>query len=551
MISPMSLRSRVHLLAIGLLAALVIAAPAAQQQGDTQYDLVIRHGRVLDGMGNPWIVADVAIQDGHFVKIGRVTGIGRQEIDAAGRFVSPGWIDMMDQSGAVLPRSGLAENKLRMGVTTAIGGEGGTPVNAERIAEYFAGLEKSGISINFGSYFSETQARTAVLGNTAREPNDEELDKMRGIMETAMKAGAMGMTTALIYPPSTFAKTSELVEIAKVAGRYGGIYATHMRDEGKDLIAAINEAIAIGEGGKLPVEIFHLKAAWQPGWGTLMKQAGQTIDAARARGLDVAADMYVYTAGGTGLEASIPTWVQEGGRAAFVKRMEDPETRARLKKEIVSGSPGWSNLVEASGGWDHIVLANARNGDNQKFEGKSLAAIGKEWNKDPADAAMDLISQGQGRVMAIYHMMSEPDVETALRFPWTSIGSDSGAAATDGGQDPTGLTHPRAYGNFTRVIAEYVRKRGIITLEDAVRKMTSWPATRMRLSGRGAIREGLWADIVVFDYATLQDRATYEDPRLNPDGIDYVIVNGQITIDHGKHTGAKAGKVLYGPGKTN
>ena len=551
MIPPMSLRSRIHLLAVGLGAALLIAAPAAQQQADAQYDLVIRHGRVLDGMGNPWIVADVAINDGHFVKVGRVTGAGKQEIDATGRFVSPGWIDMMDQSGAVLPRSGLAENKLRMGVTTAIGGEGGTPVAADRIAEYFAGLEKTGISINFGTYFSETQARTAVLGNTAREPNDEELDKMRGIMETAMKAGAMGMTTALIYPPSTFAKTGELVEVAKVAGKYGGIYATHMRDEGKDLIAAINEAIAIGEGGGLPVEIFHLKAAWQPGWGTLMKQAGQTIDAARARGIDVAADMYVYTAGGTGLEASIPTWVQEGGRAPFVKRLEDPDTRARLKKEIVAGSPGWSNLVQASGGWDHIVLANARNADNQKFEGKSLAAIAKEWNKDPADAAMDLISQGQGRVMAIYHMMSEPDVETALRFPWTSIGSDSGAAATEGGQDPTGLTHPRAYGNFTRVIAEYVKKRGVITLEDAVRKMTSWPATRMRLSGRGAVREGLWADVVVFDYGTLQDRATYEDPRASPEGIDYVIVNGQITIDHGRHTGVKAGKVLYGPGRAN
>jgi len=527
----------------------LMAAPAAQQ-GETQYDLVIRNGRVLDGMGNPWIVADVAIADGRFVKIGTITGAGKQEIDARGRFVSPGWIDMMDQSGAVLPRNGLAENKLRMGVTTAIGGEGGTPVGADRVAEYFAGLEKSGISINFGSYFSETQARRAVIGTVARDPTDEELDKMRAIMETAMKAGAMGMTTALIYPPSTFAKTPELVEIAKVAGRYGGIYATHMRDEGKDLIAAINEAIAIGEGGGLPVEIFHLKAAWQPGWGSLMQEAGRTIDAARRRGVDVAADMYLYTAGGTGLEATIPTWVQEGGTPAFLKRLEDPETRARLKAEIISGLPGWSNLVAASGGWDRIVLANARNADNQKFEGKSLAAIAKELGKDPADTAMDLVSQGQGRVMAIYHMMSEPDVETALRFPWTSIGSDSGAASTDGGQDPTGLTHPRAYGNFPRLIARYVRERGIITLEEAIRKMTSWPATRMRLAGRGAIREGLWADVVIFDYATLQDRATYEEPRLSPDGIDYVIVNGQVTIDHGTHTGVRAGKVLYGPGRS-
>jgi N-acyl-D-aspartate/D-glutamate deacylase len=550
MIPPMPARQRRVVLAAALVAAFTLATAVAQQQS-APYDLVIRHGRVLDGMGNPWIVADVAIADGHFVKIGTVTGAGKQEIDAIGRFVSPGWIDMMDQSGAVLARNGLAENKLRMGVTTAIGGEGGTPVNAERIAEYFAGLEQSGISINFGSYFSETQARNAVLGNTAREPNAEELDKMRGIMETAMKAGAMGMTTALIYPPSTFAKTDELVEIAKVAGKFGGIYATHMRDEGKDLIPAISEAITIGERGGLPVEIFHLKAAWQPGWGSLMTQAGRTVEAARARGIDVAADMYVYTAGGTGLEATIPTWVQEGGHAAFVKRLEDPDVRDRLKKEIIAGAPGWSNLVEASGGWDHIVLANARNAENQKFEGKSLAAIAKEWGKDPADAAMDLVSQSQGRVMAIYHMMSEPDIETALRFPWTSIGSDAGAATTDGDQDATGLPHPRAYGNFPRVIARYVRDQHVITLEEAVRKMTSWPATRMRLAGRGAVREGLWADIVIFDYASLQDKATYEDPRATAEGIDYVIVNGQITIDHGKHTGARAGKVLYGPGWEN
>jgi N-acyl-D-amino-acid deacylase len=530
--------------AIGVLAILTAAAPAAQQPAAATYDIVVRNGRVLDGMGNPWIVADVAIAGGRFVRIGAVEGRGRQEIDARGRYVSPGWIDMMDQSGAVLPRNGLAENKLRMGVTTAIGGEGGMPVNADRVAEYLDGLEKTGISINFGSYFSETQARTAVLGNTAREPKAEELARMQAILETAMRGGALGMTTALIYPPSTFAKTDELVAMATVAARYGGIYATHMRDEGKDLIGAITEAITIGERGGLPVEIFHLKAAWQPGWGTLMRQAGETINAARARGVDVAADMYVYTAGGTGLEATIPTWAQEGGRAALLKRLTDPAIRDQLKQEMVSGLPGWSNLVEAAGGWNRVVLANARNADNEKFVGKDLETIAKEWGKDPADAAFDLVAQGQGRVMAIYHMMSEPDIETALRFPWTSIGSDAGAAVADGGQDPTGLTHPRAYGNFPRVIARYVRERGVITLEEAIRKMTSWPATRMRLPGRGAIREGLWADAVIFDYATIQDRATYDEPRLNPEGIEYVLVNGQVVIDHGTHTGARPGRVI-------
>src|SRR5262245_45031131 len=389
---------------VALVAILAAAVPAAQRSG--AYDIVIRNGRVLDGMGNPWIAADVAISDGHIVVVGRVAGQGKQEIDARGRYVSPGWIDMMDQSGAVLPRNGLAENKLRMGVTTAIGGEGGTPVGADRVAEYFAGLEKTGISINFGSYFNETQARNAVIGNTARPPTAEELVKMQAILETAMQGGAMGMTTALIYPPGTFASTDELVEMARVAAKYGGTYATHMRDEGKDLIAAITEAITIGEKAGLPVEIFHLKAAWQPGWGTLMKQAGQTIDAARARGVDVAADMYVYMAGGTGLEATIPTWAQEGGRAALIKRLADPAIRDQLKKEIVTGVAGWSNLVEAAGGWDRIVLANARNEAKDKFNGKTIAAIGKELGKDPADTSFDLVSQGQGRVMAIYHMMT-------------------------------------------------------------------------------------------------------------------------------------------------
>jgi len=538
--------ARYRLLFSALLAVLVLARPAAGPAAD--YDLVIRGGRVLDGMGNPWVLADVAISDARFVKIGHVTGRGAREINARGRFVSPGWIDMMDQSGAVLPRNGLAENKLRMGVTTAIGGEGGTPVAADRISAYFGELQRTGISINFGSYFSESQARTAVLGNTSRAPTAAELVKMQAIMETAMQAGAMGMTTALIYPPSSFASTEELIEMAKVVARHGGTYATHMRDEGKDLLTAITEAITIGERAGLPVEIFHLKAAWQPGWGTLMTQAGQLIDAARARGVDVAADVYAYMAGGTGLESTIPTWAQEGGRPALIKRLADPDVRARLKREIVTGSPGWSNLVEASGGWDRIVLVNARSEANAKFEGKTLAAIATELAKDPADAAFDLIAQGNGRVMAIYHMMSEPDVETALRFPWTSIGSDAGAAVTDGGGDPTGLTHPRAYGNFARVIARYVRERGVLTLSEAIRKMTSWPASRMRLEGRGAIREGLWADVVIFDYDTIQDRATYEQPRLSPDGIDYVLVNGQIVIDHGRHTGARPGKVLYGPG---
>ncbi|MGB7070470.1 MAG: D-aminoacylase [Pyrinomonadaceae bacterium] len=518
-------------------------------QTDAVYDIVIRNGRVLDGAGNPWVAADVAITDGRFVRIGRVEAKGKREIDARGRYVSPGWIDVMDQSGSVLRQNGLAENKLMMGVTTAIGGEGGTPVAVEKIPEYFAGLEKSGISINFGTYFSETQARVAVLGQESRAPTSEELTRMKAIMETAMKAGVLGMTTALIYPPSSYAKTDELIEMAKVAGKYGGVYASHIRGEGKELVQAVEEAITIGEKGGLPVEIFHLKAAYQPGWGTLMLAAGEKIEQARARGVDVAADIYLYTAGGTGLEATIPSWAFEGGAQKLRERLADPVIRDRLKKEIETGSPGWWNIVEAAGGWDNIVLVNAQNADNAKFQGKTLSAIAKELNKDPADTAFDLVAQGTGRVYAIYHMMSEQDIITALKFPWTSIGSDAGAALKPGTVDGLGLAHPRSYGNHPRLIARYVREKKVLTLEEAIRKMTSWPATRLRLASRGMIKEGCWADVVIFDYDKLADRATYERPLLSPVGIDYVFVNGHIVIENGKHTGARPGKVIYGPGR--
>ena len=532
-----------------LLALSMPWAPVAAQQSEPIYDIVIRNGRVLDGAGNPWILADVAIKDGRFARIGNVTGRGRQEIDARGRYVSPGWIDVMDQSGRALTQNGLAENKLMMGVTTGIGGEGGTPVPADKISTYFAGLEKSGISMNFGTYFSETQARIAVLGQDSRAPTADELQRMKAIMETAMKAGAMGMTTALIYPPSSYASTNELIEIAKVAGQYGGIYASHIRGEGKELVQSIEEAITIGEKGGLPVEVFHLKAAFQPGWGKLMRQAGRKIDEARARGVDVAADMYLYTAGGTGLEAVIPSWAFEGGSEKLLARLKDPATRARLKREMVTGSPGWWNIIEAAGGWDGIVLANAQNEDHRRFEGKNMAQIAREWRKTPADAAFDLVAAGNGRVTAIYHMMSEQDVITALKFPWTSIGSDAAATLNPNAVDTLGLGHPRSYGNFPRLIARYVREKHVLTLEQAIRKMTSWPATRMRLHGRGVIKEGCWADVVIFDYDTIQDRATYEKPFVYPAGIDYVLVNGQVVIDHGKHTGARPGQVIYGPGR--
>ncbi|REJ79558.1 MAG: D-aminoacylase [Acidobacteria bacterium] len=520
------------------------------QNGSPTYDIVIRNGKVLDGAGNPWIRADVAIRDGKFVKIGVVPGKGKREIDATGRYVTPGFIDMLDQSGGTLTQNGLAESKLLQGITTGIAGEGGTPVPAENLAEYFSKLESDGIGMNFGTSFAERQARVAVLGSEDRDPNEEELERMRGIVETAMKAGALGITTALIYPPASYAETEELIEMAKVAGKHGGFYSSHIRGEGKELIEAIEEAIEIGEKAGVPVEVFHLKAAYQPGWGTLMKKAGETIEAARARGLDIAANIYLYEAGGTGLAAVIPSWAADGGREKLMERLKDPEIRERLKREIKTGSPGWWNIVEASGGWENVLLVYAGNKDNERFENKNLAEIAREWNKDPADAAFDLILQGEGRVSALYFMMSGSDIEMALKFPWTSLGSDAAASVEMPDPSTVGMGHPRGYGNFPRIISQYVREKKLISLPEAIRKLTSWPATRMRIPSRGMIKEGLWADVVIFDLETISDTATYEHPFGRPRGIDWVLVNGEVTIEKGRHTGAKAGRVIYGPGNT-
>lgn len=547
------MRKRVSKIFSAALAAMLVlnalVLPAFAQNGAAEYDIVIRNGRVLDGGGNPWIAADVAIKDGKFVKIGVVRGKGKREIDATGRYVTPGWIDMLDQSGGVLARNGLAESKLMQGITTGIAGEGGTPVPAGELAGYFAKLESDGISMNFGTSFAERQARVAVLGPDDKDPNAEELAKMGAIVEEAMKAGALGITTALIYPPASYAETEELIAMAKVAGKYGGFYSSHIRGEGRELVEAIEEAIEIGEKAGVPVEVFHLKAAYQPGWGTLMTKAGETIEAARKRGVDVTANMYLYEAGGTGLTAVVPAWASDGGRDKLMERLRDPATRERLKKEIETGSPGWWNIVEAAGGWENVLLVFAGNEENKKFENKNIAQIAKEWNKHPADAAFDLILQGEGRVSALYFMMSASDIEMAVKFPWTSLGSDAAASAEMPDPETVGMGHPRGYGNFPRLIAHYVREKKVISLPEAVRKLSSWPATRMRIPSRGLIKEGLWADVVIFDLETINDTATYERPYRRPEGIDYVLVNGTVVMEKGKHTGARPGKVIYGPGR--
>jgi N-acyl-D-amino-acid deacylase len=533
------------------LAAAGIASTLSVMAEEFAYDVVIHNGRLLDGLGNPWVRASIAIRDGRIACIGRCTGQGRREIDAHDHYVSPGWIDLMDQSGEVLQRHGLAENKLLQGVTSAIAGEGGTPVPADQIDAYFRDLQTKGISLNFGTYYSSAQARVAVMGDGAGAPTPQQLEQMKQLVATAMRAGAMGIATALIYPPDSFQSTQDLVELAKVAAQYNGIYASHMRDESAALLTAIGESIQIGEQSGIQVEIFHFKGAYQPGWGQLVPQAITLIDNARARGVNIGADMYLYAAGGTGLDITVPNWVWEKGMEQGLKQLRSKRVRERLKQEVQGGSlPGWSNLVHASGGWDHVVLANAFDERYDKYRYKSLDFIGKQLGKDPADVAWDILLKAapQNRAMALFFMMSEDDIQTALRQPWMGIGSDAGAAQKLGEIDAIGLPHPRAYGNFPRLIAEYVRKRKVITLEDAVRKLTSLPATRMRLFDRGALREGLWADLTIFDFDRIQDNATYENPVAVPTGVDYVLVNGQIVVDEGKHTGAKPGKVLRGAG---
>jgi len=362
----------------------------------------------------------------------------------------------------------------------------------------------------------------------------------------AMEAGAFGISSALIYAPSSFQSTSDLISLAKVAAQCDGFYATHMRDESEGVVKAIEEAIEIGEKGGVKVEIFHLKAAYAPEWGKLMPQALATINAARDRGVDVAADLYPYTAGGTGLEIIAPSWVWADGLEKGIERVRDPQVRERMKKEVAAGSmPGWSNLVHASGGFQNVRLANSFSEKYRRFHGKTLAEIGAELNSDPADAAWDIALEGlPNRAVALYFMISEADVQLALRQPWVSIGSDAAAAVNYGSDGAIGLPHPRAYGTFPRILAEYVKRRQVLTLEDAVRKMTSWPAQRMGLSDRGLIREGMRADIVLFDLDTLDDVASWDAPAGAPTGIDTVIVNGVVSFEGGKHTGARAGSAL-------
>ena len=554
------MRAAIRLLfviAFGLIGCGARAAPVHS------YDIVIRNGHVIDGSGSPWYAADIAIKDGRIAAIGRLGNVdAKQVIDAHGMVVTPGFIDMLDQSGHTLLMDGHAQSKIFQGVTTLITGEGesAAPLNdkileEERaqakppwrtLGEYFSHLQSQGIAVNFGTYVGAATAREMVIGYGDRKPTADELKRMQAIVADAMRDGAFGVSTALQYPPATFSTTPELIALAKTVAGFGGIYATHMRSEGNGEMAALDEVFDIARTAHIPVEIFHLKVAGHENWGDMPKVIAK-IDAARAQGLDVSADTYAYTAWGNDLASFIPPWAHAGGNAALLERLKDPQTRARIEKDMKTPSDAWSNDWLEVPGPHAVEITSVHNPALKSFEGKRLDDVAKAWHEKPIDALLDILIRDHAATGVAVFGMSQPDVTLALKQPWVSICDDAAAQAPTGklGQ---GHPHPRAYAAFARIIAKYVREDHALALPDAIRKLTALPAQRMGLARRGVIRQGMWADIDIFDPAQLRAPATFEQPKQLAQGMSYVLVNGVPVIADGEMTQALPGKVLRGPG---
>ena len=533
-----------------------------------EYDLLIKNGRVVDGTGRPAYDADVVIKGDRIARIGKMPEArARRTIEARGLMVAPGFIDMLGQSESNLLIDPRAMSKVMMGVTTEITGEGESiaPLNERLIqenadfyrrynltvdwrmlGEYFQRLEKQGTGVNLGTYVGATSVRAYVVGFDNRAPTAAELDQMRRLVADAMKDGALGLSTSLQYVPARFAKTDEIVELAKVARQYGGIYATHQRSEANALDASLEEVFEIAQRARIPVEIFHLKTAYKKNWGR-MPEILRRIAAARQRGLDIRADVYPYTAASTSLTACLPPWALEGGTERMLERLRDLSTRARLKREIMTDSNEWENIYLGSGGPEGVLIGSVVNRDLEAMQGKRISEIATQQQEDPLDALFDLILADRGQTSAIYFMMSENDLSAALRAPYVSICTDSGARATDGPLSRS-KSHPRGWGSYPRILSRYVREQRLLTLEEAIHKMTGLPAERVQLRDRGLVRAGMYADLTLFDPQRVRDRATFEIPNQYPEGIPYVIINGQLSVDNGQRTNALAGRVLRGPG---
>lgn len=528
------------------------------------YDLVIRNGHIIDGTGSPWYAADLAIRDGRIAAIGKLDGApAKRTLDAHGMVVAPGFIDMLGQSELTILVDPHLPSKIYQGITTEITGEGGsiaplndTIIKADHVsyahyrvtpdwhtfAEYFARLRKQGMGINLGSYVGATQVRRMVLGDEDRAPSPAELQRMKDLVRQAMREGAIGLSTSLQYAPAPYAKTEELIALAAEAGKLGGIYASHIRDEGDGIDGALDEAFRIGREAHIPVEIWHLKAAGKSNWGR-MPEIVQRIEAARASGVDAAADTYAYPAAFNSFSAIIPPWAHDGGDQKLIERLKDPAMRARIRKEMETPGGDWNNEWLQVTGPEGFLLCAVQNPKLLALQGKTIAEIAKIWNKDPIDTVFDLLIEDEAFTQIAMFIMSEPDVALALKQPWVSICNDSQGAA------PTGILgeehpHPRAYGTFPRILRKYVREDHVLTLEDAIRKFSALPAERMRLADRGVLKTGMWADVVVFDTSTVRDAATFENPNRLSEGMRFVLVNGVPVIEEGKMTNALPGKVV-------
>jgi len=531
-----------------------------------QYDLVIRHGTVYDGTGSAGVVEDLAIQGDRIAARGDLSSArGRQEVDASGLAVAPGFIDMLNHSETSLIEDGRSQGMIRQGVTLAVFGESSMGPLSEQmkrdlkerqadikfdytwttLGQYLDHLVQRGVSTNVASFVSAATVRAHEIGYDNRPPTAEELDRMRGHVRTAMDEGAMGLTTALIYIPGVFASTSELVELAKVASQSGGMYVSHMRSEGNRLLEAIDETLTIAREANIRAEIYHLKASGESNWPK-MAAAIEKIETARKQGLDVTADMYTYTAGSTGLDAAMPPWVQEGGYKAWAQRLRDPKVRARVRKDMTTPQDVWENLMLAAGG-DGTLLVGFKSEALRQYAGKTLGEVARLRGTSLQDTAMDLVVEDGSRVQVVYFLMSEENVRRQIALPWVSFGSDAASMASEGVFIKTS-THPRAYGNFARLLGKYVRDEHVVPLEEAIRKLTSLPAATLRVKERGRLAPGYFADVVAFDPKTIGDRATYEKPHQYATGVRHVWVNGVQVLKDGDHTGQKPGRVVRGPG---
>ena len=549
---------------------LVVVCLGQIASADPPFDVIIKGGTVYDGTGGEGRVTDIAIRGDRITAVGDLAkATAKTTIDARGLAVAPGFINMLSWSTESLIQDGRSQSEIRQGVTTEIMGEGDSmgPLNdrmKERyvreqrdikydikwstLAEYLGYLEKRGVSCNVASFLGATTVREYVIGLEDKQPTPEQLEQMRDLVRKEMETGALGIGTSLIYPPAFYAKTDELIELCKVAAKYQGKYISHMRSEGNQLLESLDELIRISREAGIPAELYHIKAAGEKNWPK-EDQLLARIEAAQKEGLKITADMYTYTAAGTGLDACLPPWTEDGGYPALFKRLRDPDTRRKIAAEVRVDSNAWENLYLAAGSPDKIVLTGFKSEKLKPLTGKTLGEVAKIRSKDPIETIMDLINEDESRIDAMYFVMSEENVRKELAKPWISFGSDEASQAPEGvflKSNP----HPRAYGNFARVLGKYARDEKVLTLPEAVRRLSALPATNLGLDHRGFIREGMFADVVVFDPVTIADRATFDKPHQYAVGMKHVFVNGVQVLKDGEHTGAKPGRAVWGPGKT-